>query len=219
MIKLNKGKFWLFFVLLLLFITGIVVQGFQITEEMRLGILVWQQFLFILGGLLGVKKLKIKKPRPKTLGWGLLAGVLLFSFNLLTGAITVKIATKLLSPTFVQRLLADERAGVASLLASTKPIIKQVIMFLLILGAPLAEELFFRGLLIDLWQEKVGAKQAVFYSALLFAVMHFYLLQFIPVLLAGLCLGFLFLRTEDLLVPILAHAVVNGLVLVSWLFT
>jgi len=45
------------------------------------------------------------------------------------------------------------------------------VLFLVIL-APVAEELMFRGLLLDLLKQKVGAWQAILLSSLIFALLH-----------------------------------------------
>ncbi|HPT84051.1 MAG TPA: CPBP family intramembrane metalloprotease, partial [Limnochordia bacterium] len=92
-------------------------------------------------------------------------------------------------------------------------------MLLLLVGAPLGEELFFRGLLVSLLRERLRAAPAVLLAALLFALLHFYTLQFVPVLVSGVLLGLLYVRTGSIIVPIAAHFAVNALALMALLST
>lgn len=214
---MDKRAFWMFFVMGAVLLTSLLARAIVPTPETRLALLAWQQLLFIVGGALGSRREVLKWPNLKTFTRGLFYGVGLFVVNALMGAMTVGIATQLLGNDLVQHLILKERAGGASLLASSNPLVVTGVILLLVLGAPLGEELFFRGLLTDLWKMRLGTWRAVLSAALFFAVLHFYLLQFIPVLLSGIILGALFVRTENISIPIVAHAVVNGLVLLMWL--
>ncbi|HBG02027.1 MAG TPA: hypothetical protein DDW87_10705 [Firmicutes bacterium] len=211
------GLFWAFFVLGAVLLTGLVAGILPQSEEIRLALLFWQQLLFAVGGYLGVRKEVLRRPDRNVYTCGALSGLGLFAVNTVLGFLSVQVALRFLEYDLVQNLIFRERVGVEMLLTSNKPLIVLGTTLLLTIGAPLGEELFFRGLLVDLWKESLGAKQAVFVVALVFAFLHFYVLQFIPVLLSGLILGILFVHSENVFVPILAHAVANILVLVIWL--
>lgn len=199
------------------FVTALVARGLELTEELRLVLLIWQQLLFAIGGILGSRKVVMRLPSLGMLAWGVLGGAGLYVGNLMGGALSRVLAVKLLSETAVQQLILRERAGQELLLTSERPLIAFGMMLLVIIGAPLAEELFFRGLLLDLWKQRRGTICAVFGAALFFAVLHFSVLQFFPVLISGLILGILFVRFDNIYIPIIAHSVTNGLILLVWL--
>lgn len=217
MAAVDKRTMWVFLVLIAVLTLGLTAGFLPRTEEMRLALLALQQMLFILGGIAGGRREVFRRSDRKTVAYSLLSGVLLYVLNTVTGLISIRAAMYLFDYDLVQSLLLRERLGVEVLLASKKPLIFFAMVFLLTLGAPIGEELFFRGLLVDLWKERYGTGKAVLLAALLFALMHFYVLQFVPVLLSGIFLGILFARSENVLVPIIAHAAVNSLVLCVWL--
>lgn len=159
-----------------------------------------------------------RSPNRKEATYGVVGGLGLYVVNIVLGVLSVWIALRFLDPDLVQNLILRERAGANVLLTSNEPLIVLGTMLLLTVGAPLGEELFFRGLLVDLWRETLGARAAILLGAVLFAFLHFYVLQFIPVLISGIVLGILFVRFENVVVPIFADSVVNSLVLVIWLW-
>lgn len=85
-------------------------------------------------------------------------------------------------------------------------------LLLMVLVAPLTEELLFRGLILRglLWRFRPF--WAVLLSATLFAAVHLNPWQFSSALLLGFAVGWFFLRTGSIAVCILAHALVNGCV-------
>lgn len=78
-----------------------------------------------------------------------------------------------------------------------------------VLMAPLAEELFFRGLVLRGYLGRYSTTKAVWASAVLFAAYHLNPWQAVVVLPLGLGFAWLFLRTGSLVPGILAHATVN----------
>ncbi len=81
-----------------------------------------------------------------------------------------------------------------------------------VLIAPLSEELFFRGMLLQaLWRRTGGPWRAITVSAALFAAIHFPQPQTIlPLLTLGLILGYLRVRYRSLAACVLAHALFNA---------
>jgi hypothetical protein len=83
-----------------------------------------------------------------------------------------------------------------------------VALLVLVVLAPVAEELLFRGILLNRWTRKWSAGPAVLLSTLLFALLH-------PVPLGafgvGLALAALYLKTRSLLLPIVVHAAHNAI--------
>lgn len=79
----------------------------------------------------------------------------------------------------------------------------------------LGEELFFRGILQRLFHEWFkNTHVAIFITAFIFSTIHFQFFGFIPRLLLGLYLGYIFYWSGNLWIPILVHFVNNGFVVI-----
>jgi len=81
--------------------------------------------------------------------------------------------------------------------------------------APIVEELIFRGLLLNGFRKNYNGFVAVFMSALLFSLFHLNPWQMPATFVLGLLLGWLMLRTNNILVAILGHSINNTMVLLS----
>jgi len=81
--------------------------------------------------------------------------------------------------------------------------------------APVIEELIFRGVIMHGLMRNYSKFTAVFVSALMFALFHLNPWQFPATFLLGLVLGILMVRTRNIYLCILGHAINNGLVLLS----
>lgn len=87
-----------------------------------------------------------------------------------------------------------------------------VLMFLMVVvAAPLCEELFCRGILLRGMLTHTRPAAAIPMSALMFAVMHLNLAQGFVALCLGLLLGYVYYRTGCLWLTILMHATNNFL--------
>ena len=83
-----------------------------------------------------------------------------------------------------------------------------------IIMAPIVEELLFRGFILQKWSLKWGVRAGVIVSSLLFAICHFNF--HIPALFIGsLLLSSVYLRTKNLMSPILLHCFYNSCV-IAW---
>ncbi len=81
---------------------------------------------------------------------------------------------------------------------------------LLVVVAPVTEEVLFRGLILRGFLGNYSKRSAILMSALLFAVMHTNPWQFISAFVAGVLLAWLLIETGSLLPCLFAHAVANG---------
>ena len=80
-----------------------------------------------------------------------------------------------------------------------------------ILLAPVAEELFFRGIVYP-WVKRAGfPRAALWVTSAFFAAIHFNLPIFAPLLVLAIGLTLLYEHTGNLLAPIAAHSVFNAL--------
>jgi membrane protease YdiL (CAAX protease family) len=86
-----------------------------------------------------------------------------------------------------------------------------VVVAATVVFAPIAEELFFRGIAFNAWLREAGRIWAYVGSAALFAAIHLSLESLLPIFLLGLALGWVYQRTGSLLAPIAMHATVNGI--------
>lgn len=81
----------------------------------------------------------------------------------------------------------------------------------IVILAPIAEEVFFRGVVFNAFLRERGPRLAYLGSAALFAVIHLSIVALLPIFLLGLALAWVYDRTGSLLAPIVMHAVVNGI--------
>jgi membrane protease YdiL (CAAX protease family) len=90
--------------------------------------------------------------------------------------------------------------GVADILA---------IFAAVVILAPLIEEIFFRGYLFKLLQDKIGNNPAIFLTAVLFAAVHFNLYTFFPILVMGGLMGWARKRSGSIVPSLMLHALNN----------
>ncbi len=79
------------------------------------------------------------------------------------------------------------------------------VVAMVVLVAPVAEEIYFRGLVLRASERAYGPTAALVATSALFAVYHFQLLQFPALLVLAVLLGAIAMRTGRLGVPIFAH--------------
>ena len=84
------------------------------------------------------------------------------------------------------------------------------LLFLLVLVAPLTEELLFRGIILRGFLSRYSVMTAVSVSALLFALFHLNPWQFVGAFALGLVFGWWYVETGSLVPCLIGHAVFNG---------
>lgn len=115
----------------------------------------------------------------------------------------------------LQRLLGgDVGESARDLLGEPGPG-RWLIIAIVVLGAPVAEELFFRGLLLRSLARRFSDRVAVVVSAVLFAATHFKVLPFPGLLVVGLLFAYLTKRSGRLGPAIVAHAAFNASTVVA----
>ncbi|WP_158602569.1 CPBP family intramembrane glutamic endopeptidase [Proteiniphilum sp. X52] len=120
----------------------------------------------------------------------------------------------------VLRSMEDAALETTGLLLSGKTIGSLILNLIIVAGlAAVSEEMFFRGALQQFIQEKFpNGHLAVWITALVFSLVHFQFWGFLPRLLLGALLGYLFLYTRNLWAPILFHFVNNAFIIVLHYF-
>ena len=144
----------------------------------------------------------------RALGWG----VALFVLN----AVAVQVSAVLLAAVVgfegVLAMLEREQAVVERILhPEAGPLQVALGVFTAVGVAPVVEELFFRGYAYPVLKRHAG-RHAAWMSGLLFAAVHFYVVNFLAIFAAGWVLARLYERSRSLAVPIVAHASLNGIV-------
>ncbi len=91
------------------------------------------------------------------------------------------------------------------------------ILFAAVIGAPITEELFFRGLTLRAIEKRLGSIWAVVLSAVIFTLPHFTspdlrgtAVLFSSIFVVGLILGAVTVKTDRLAPAIIAHMIFNG---------
>ncbi len=91
-----------------------------------------------------------------------------------------------------------------------------VFLFILIaILAPIAEELFFRGMLYPVWRRNWRRNVAIFATAGIFAALHFVPMIFPALFFVGLILGLLREWSNSIIPCIVLHMMQNGIVLIG----
>jgi len=115
-----------------------------------------------------------------------------------------------ISPDYVEYFLSDE-----DLLPKGRPIAAFFLAIYIGIIGPIAEELIFRGLLLNRISYKLNLKYGIMISSFIFAIFHF---DIIGSFITGVILSFVYIWTKNLLYPILLHIANNCLVVFLVIF-
>ncbi|WP_419948905.1 CPBP family intramembrane glutamic endopeptidase [Candidatus Palauibacter sp.] len=136
------------------------------------------------------------------LSWVRLAGLLVVTMGFSIGSWLVwSYALSTLAPGVFEFVLEA---------VSTEPdptLVYQLSMTLLaVIAAPVLEEAFFRGILVNRWGHRWGVPTALIVSSIAFGILH---ANPLGIGIVGLVAALLYLRTRTLIVPIVFHAANN----------
>jgi len=145
---------------------------------------------------------------PRHLAWGrfllLMGGIFLFSL----GAFQLSyLALALVAPALVETTLQQSLILAAEETAYPN-FYTAVMMFSVLVVAPVTEEFIFRGVLLHRWGVKWGVKPAIVLTSVVFGVLHSNL---VGLFMFGVIMAVLYLSTRSLWVPIVAHSINNGI--------
>ena len=92
-----------------------------------------------------------------------------------------------------------------------------IFALIVVVGAPFAEELFFRGLVLRSFEKRYGVAIAVAATSLVFGITHFEALLTLPLAAAGAVFALLAVKADRLGPAVFAHMTFNGATVVSLL--
>ncbi|HEY4377715.1 MAG TPA: type II CAAX endopeptidase family protein [Acidimicrobiales bacterium] len=92
-----------------------------------------------------------------------------------------------------------------------------LLVLVVVIGAPLAEELFFRGLVYRCVERRLGPMWAIGISAVVFGLTHFEGIQTPALIAFGAVLGYLVYRTDRLGTSVFTHMAFNGVSMIALL--
>ncbi|MCF8461939.1 MAG: CPBP family intramembrane metalloprotease [Flavobacteriales bacterium] len=118
-------------------------------------------------------------------------------------------------PTFLGDWLEgkESQAGEMTKLFLDMPNVGLLILNLIMVGLlpAIGEELIFRGIMQRGLQKVVNPHAAIWLAAILFSAIHMQFLGFVPRMLMGVAMGYLFYWSGNLWYPIIAHFANNAL--------
>lgn len=95
--------------------------------------------------------------------------------------------------------------------------IEIIISFIIVIVlAPIVEEIFFRGMMLNKWGKKYGLFNGILLTSLIFALIH--PTTFFAAFLSSFLFSILYVKTKKLYVPIIAHAFGNLIVFIPRIF-
>jgi len=94
-------------------------------------------------------------------------------------------------------------------LVENRSISSNILLVVVAVIAPISEEIYFRGFLYSAFKKSWGVNAALFLSSFLFAIVHLELYSFIPLIIIGWILAYMFEKTKSLMPAIFLHGVYN----------
>jgi len=142
-------------------------------------------------------------------------------FGVLAGLLAVPVAAQLqnISGFFLERLAGrfpglhlqpGPQVVIQKLLDGVSQAHQWYFLLVAVFLAPLAEELLFRGILYPTLKRYIYPPLAVLLTSVLFAITHQNLMALVPLTFLAFVMCIIYERTQNLLAPIITHAVFNG---------
>lgn len=166
-------------------------------------------WLFLAGWPIVITRLRGNGPRMdlgirltwRDTGWGVLAGMLALVVSGIAALASQAIFPEVTSTAAEAAAELEESAGRTAIV---------IFALLVMVGAPIVEELFFRGLFFSALRKRgVGAVLTIVITAIVFASFHLEPLRFLILLPTGIILGWVRWRTGSTGSAMVAHGLVN----------
>ncbi len=116
------------------------------------------------------------------------------------------IADRLIEISGLTNIFSGYDTAVGMTMTGQSPIV--MILAVVILG-PIAEEIIFRWMIFGRVRFYLGKKRAIIISSLLFALFHGNMIQFIFCTVVGIALAFVYDRTGNIYLCVIAHMAIN----------
>ena len=151
----------------------------------------------------------LKKIRPvKNINYGLFGGIAIWLLITLINNCIYTVTTELF------QCRPPTQAAVKNLLSSENLFLFLAHSLLIVIIAPITEEIFFRGFIYLYCKNKVGTKWGIIISALAFGIAHFDFWIFLPTFSGGVILAWIYEKTDSLYPAMIAHGTWNGIIII-----
>lgn len=84
--------------------------------------------------------------------------------------------------------------------------------------APVSEELYFRAMVYPVFKRSMGRFRAMLFSGVFFGAVHLDLFRLVPIAAGGAVLAYFYEKYDSLVVPIIAHATWNFMMLSGYYY-
>jgi CAAX protease family protein len=159
-----------------------------------------------IGAVFGFDRLAV----GKAIGWGI---------ALLISALPIIFASSALVSAWLKTNSQNDPQEIIQIFESANSPAQRVpIILLAVVGAPLAEELVFRGYLYGVLKKYFGALASMVFTAILFALVHAHIPSLLPLFLLACVFTIAYESSGSLLVPMTMHATFNAVNLLGVLF-
>jgi len=200
-------------------------------DFLRLSQLITQIFLFIIPALLyaylfnkdGIRHLKISRlPDMRFLILSVLLIIVIQPLISFTGYYNAKMQLpEFMSgiEDFFQKYEVQTKLIMDQLLQDTSTFGLISNLFIIAIMAGISEEFIFRGALQQIFKKITSNYHlAVWISAFIFSAIHMQFYGFVPRMLLGAVLGYMFVWSGSLWLPIIIHALYNGFIVLMYRF-
>jgi membrane protease YdiL (CAAX protease family) len=145
--------------------------------------------------------------------------VFFLGLGLLFGALPLILASSTLTSNFLHVDPQRDTQPIMQLFEQASDPGKRVpLIILAVVVAPISEEFVFRGFLYGVLKRYSGALPALFFSGILFALIHLHIPSLLPLFLLGCVLTLAYELSGSLLVPMAMHALFNTITLAQVFF-
>lgn len=160
--------------------------------------------LLTAGRRAGLRLSRLFGPPPRfpwAYGILLISSMLIFSFS---SFLLLFYPVSLFAPGFVEERLTEQLLSVETV---APELYRYLMLFVVLVFAPIAEEFIFRGVLLQRWAVRWNLPVGIILSSVLFGMLH--INNPLGLTMFGVVMALLYIRTRSLWVPIIAHALNN----------
>lgn len=87
--------------------------------------------------------------------------------------------------------------------------------FIVIIVMPILEEIYYRKIILCQIEKKYNSLKAILISSLMFSIFHMDYIQFQISFIFGLLVGYIYVKTRRIEIPILLHSLVNLFIIIT----